>query len=169
VKFGTPWCKLIEMYVGEFRDVLITYKTDHDSYIHTPGRDWADAPNPPHILISLSQCAGLTANHDMQPGSLFVPTAFIPFDIERGIIHGTKTYLVPNRLATDWKYIVTSHRNQHEVIVNHINASYRSANRDKLHGCDRARSLALDDVNTSSPVLQVDKIWLPRDRPLTLV
>lgn len=105
------------------------------------------------LLISLSQCAGL--NPALVPGSLLIPTTFIPFDCKSVKI--SETYSATNILTADINNILKS--KYHEYAAK-IMRAYESANAQKKHV---PRALTESDFHRDSIILQTTAIWNPKD------
>ena len=81
------------------KHVIIDYRTDAKWYAT---QDYGDT----HVLISLSQCAGLDPH--LEPGFLLVPSTFIPYDIDKKILFKSQTYHAPNDLSNRLDDILVS-------------------------------------------------------------
>lgn len=128
------------------KHVIIDYRTDAKWY---DTQDYGDT----HVLISLSQCAGLAPH--LEPGALLVPSTFIPYDIEKKILFKSQTYHAPNDLSNRLDDILVSKYSAYGY--DYITANYHSANPKKQH---RATILAKEDF-VECVFLQVDKLWNP--------
>ena len=106
------------------------------------------------ILISLSQCAGLS---ELEPGTLLVPDTFIPYDIKNRAVHITRQYFVNNDLIGKIKDILNS--KYHELSMKYIQQHYISANKKKQH---KARLLIEEDFHQTA-MLQVAELWNPKN------
>jgi hypothetical protein len=132
--------------------INVTYRSDNPSY--------ADAKTDKnyentHILLSLSQCAGLDAQY--ATGSLLLSDTFVPYDIENREIKLSDSYQVKNDLVDRIGEIIISVANQEAV--DWVKHNYRSANPLKLLR-DRPRVLTLHDF-PQTQILQVNQLWNP--------
>jgi hypothetical protein len=155
-----PLISLLKAYVSDlmanFKFELSRFELDYRS-----DQKWYSAS--PHtyestdLLISLSQCAGLDPK--LEPGSLIVPTEFIPFDLVNGHIPLAQSYRVNNDIAASSRRVVMLASPYHQYAVKLVKQYYRSANPAKHHP---AKELIWDDFH-ATPLLQVDRLWNPRD------
>ena len=147
-----PLVDLLKSMVNEMmtyfsvRDVIIDYRTDSKWYAP---QEYGDA----HILVSLSQCAGLDSQSE--PGTLLVPSIFIPYDIDNKVIFKSRMYHANNDLPKHLTDILTSKYSAYAF--DYVTTNYRSANPSKQH---RVTPLAKEDF-VECVLLQVDKLWNP--------
>ena len=106
------------------------------------------------ILISLSQCAGLSEKY--LPGTLHIANTFLPFDGKT--IFKSKEYTVENDLMTRLPDILASKYN--ELVVEYVNKTYKSYN--PLKKDDKAYKFKDSDF-IRSKVSQIDGLWNPID------
>ncbi len=136
------------------KQIRISYRSDDPSY--------ADAKTDKnyegtHILLSLSQCAGLDSQY--ATGSLLLASKFVPYDIENREIQVHSEYEVENDLMNRIADIVQSPWNMEAV--KYIENTYRSANQMKSVR-DSPRLMTNDDF-PQTRILQVDQLWNPAD------
>ena len=155
-----PLLHIIETYLKMMHskdwssNVEIEYLTDTDSVKYFKGTSTNYANTD--ILISLSQCAGLSEEYI--PGTLHIADTFVPFSNNCTIIEESKRYRVNNDLSIRIDDIIASHFN--EESVQFINMNYKSENPIKEH--HKANLFTKNDFPTSV-ILQVDGIWNPTD------
>jgi len=158
-------CSPLIDYIKEYLSLLVTdfsidltnihieYITDNTHYLKTiTNYDKTD------ILISLSQCAGLSP--DLPVGALIIPNEFIPYDIDSKMINGDHQYSVVNDLNRIIENILNSP--YHQYAVNLINQKYQSHNPSK-NGRHSA-SMMVNNNFVVTKILQVSKLWNPVDR-----
>jgi len=136
--------------------VLVEYLTDTDQikYFQGTPTDYTQTD----ILISLSQCAGLS--EDYLPGTLHIANRFVPFSISKGctVIEESKEYTVDNDLFTRLDDIIASTFNEESVW--YVNKYYKSENPVKHN--HQAHLFTKNDF-PETVILQVDGIWNPKD------
>lgn len=142
--------KMVDEMLAYFEmcDIIIDYRTDVKWYSH---QEYGDT----HVLISLSQCAGLDVN--LGPGALLVPSTFIPYDIDRKVVRKSQMYYANNDLSKRLNDILSSKYSAYAF--DYIRENYRSANLQKRH---QALPLGREDF-AACVLLQVDKLWNPVD------
>ena len=145
-------CMLMEIP----NNIEIEYLTDTPTYSHTE-TDYSDTD----ILISLSQCAGLSPLSP--PGSLFVSNTFIPYEVGSEMVPGNilldKKVIVPNDLKYRMSDILSSTFNLKSV--DYVNNHYESFNHEKQNNKQHvARYFTQNDFN-DTPILQVNALWNP--------
>jgi len=147
-------CKIINKHLCMLTDipdgVEIEYLTDTPTYNKTV-TNYADTD----ILISLSQCAGLSPIHES--GALYISDTFVPFRT-KGNIHVNQQYKVKNDLIRRLGRILRSEF--HLKTINYVNQHYRSYN--PLKHNDKTKVLTKNDF-IRTPILQVDGLWNPTD------
>jgi hypothetical protein len=136
------------------KNVLVEYLTDSDSIKYFKGTktDYAQTD----ILISLSQCAGLS--EDYLPGTLHIANRFVPFSKGCTVIEESKEYIVDNDIFTRLDDIIASSFNEESVW--YVNKYYRSENPVKK---DHHAHLFTKKDFPETVILQVDGIWNPKD------
>lgn len=155
-----PLINIIKTYVDDLthhfgiKNINVEYRNDTKWY-------QSEVYNDVDILISLSQCAGLASHLD--PGSMIIPTTFIPYDIVSSTVYITRQYLVKNDLIDRMPEILES--KYHSYAVEYIQKHYRSANPQKLQTANK--SLLTDFHKT--PILHVDRLWNPTNPNETIV
>lgn len=145
-------CMLVDIPEG----VEIEYITDTPTYDKTE-TNYTETD----ILISLSQCAGLSPMHE--PGTLYMSNAFVPFHTN-GSIGVNKQYKVKNDLIRRLDRILKSEF--HLRTIHYINEYYRSYN--PLKHKHRTKVLTKNDF-IRTPILQVDGLWNPTDKNQMIV
>lgn len=153
-----PLLDLLKTYVDdlitafELRGTHLTVEYQSDQKWYTASSHTYDSID---LLISLSQCAGL--DPQLEPGTLIVPTEFIPYDIIKRQIHVSQLYTVDNDVCHHLNSMLGSP--YHEYAVKYVKTHYRSANPTKQHP---AKELTLAEFHLT-PLLQVDRLWNPHD------
>jgi hypothetical protein len=148
-------CRLINMHLCMLIDipdgVEIEYLTDNPTY------DMTDTNyTETDILISLSQCAGLSPIHE--PGTLYISDVFVPFQT-KGFININKQYKVKNDLIRRLGKILRSEF--HLRTIHYVNQHYKSYNPLKQN--HKTKILTKNDF-VRTPILQVDGLWNPTDK-----
>ena len=154
-------CELLSLCLDK---ISISYRFDNPTYIGT-SHDY----NNTDLLISLSQCAGLTPK--FKPGDLIIPLKFIPYDIQNKIIKLSEAYRVHHELFDIDHYkrddkngfwrlddILASKFNK--FAVNFINDNYQSKNTAKSE--NKAMEFTRKDFNLGR-IAQVNCLWNPTD------
>lgn len=140
----------------QMNDMMAIYqmdnKTNTEKYIKSK-RNYEGT----HILISLSQCAGLDPN--LPAGAMIIPTEFIPYDIDSSTIFLHQKYMVDNDLTSELDNILKS--DYHKYAVDYINNKYLSFNPLK-NNRHMATELSKKDF-VATPILQVNKLWNPKN------
>lgn len=168
--FGGRWIALLKGLLNHFAeehsreqlegrsvslDQVIDWRSDQDTYADSgTDRDYQGTL----VLISLSQCAGLSPEYP--PGSMFVPNEFIPFDLDQGVILGNQRYAVDNALTPELLLeILQSPLGMH--VCNFVNQYYRSSSEAKKG--DPAHIARVPEASPVHcvPLLQVSRIWNP--------
>ena len=113
-----------------------------------------------HILISLSQCAGLDPK--LPAGALIIPNEFIPYDIDSKTVYPNEKYTVKNDLLeiNRLKEILSAPYNS--SAMEYINTQYKSYNNEKNQKY-KANLMKVEDF-VITPILQVNKLWNPTDQ-----
>lgn len=113
-----------------------------------------------HILISLSQCAGLDPK--LPAGALIIPNEFIPYDIDSKTVDLSRKYTVHNDLLeiNRLKEILSAPYNL--FAMDYINTQYKSYNNVKNQRY-KANLMKVEDF-VITPILQVNKLWNPTDQ-----
>lgn len=137
----------------QMKNINLDYRTDNVSYI-TTSKNYNDT----HILISLSQCAGLAKDHPA--GTFVMAYEFIPYSIDHKTIQVSRKYTVNNDLFTRLNMMLKSKYNK--LAVDYINENYFSYNPTKNES--HCAKVFVDDDFKVTSVLQVDKLWNPTDR-----
>jgi hypothetical protein len=127
----------------------ITFRTDDPIYKPDEKLDGLT-----EMMLSLSQCAGLSPT--LTPGTMFAPTTFIPYDIEKKTVNPKQSYTVVNQLVTDIDQILQSAHMAHAV---EQLRPYKSANSTKTHIVPTEFTSA--DFVTTVKILHVSALWNP--------
>lgn len=153
-----PLLDLIQSMVNDViceskdKNVNVSIRSDDPSYAsNLTNKDYQNT----HILISLSQCAGLDPKY--ATGSLLMSSTFVPYDIENREIRTHSEYQEKNDLIQRLNVILSSHYNQ--FAVNYIRQNYQSANCVKL-ARDCSQLMQITDF-PETKILQVDQLWNP--------
>lgn len=140
---------LCEFFKLDNPNTHISYRTDTPIFIATE-----HSYENTDILISLSQCAGLS--RFINPGDMIISDTFIPYDVANKKIIQSKKYNVKNHLIETYKDIVES--NYNVFSVHYINNHYKSKNPRKY--VNTAKLIKYNDF-IIKPILQVDALWNP--------
>jgi hypothetical protein len=142
--------ELIKLFnINSFK-ITLSYQTDNYIYIKTPQNY-----NCVDILLSFSQCAGLSHN---KPGTILIANEFIPFDIQNNKIYLSKKYTAKNDIFNRIHDMLNKDYN--EKICDYINKNYISSNPEKKNVCD----IVTRSEFKITPILQVDDLWNPSDK-----
>ena len=148
-KFLHDFC---EHFNINMTDITLEYRTDNFTFVSSE-HDYNDTD----ILISLSQCAGLS--YEIKPGDMIIPDTFIPFDVTNKIINVKESYKVKNNLIEILCDLLFS--KYHMFGIDYINKNYESSNKTK-NKKHKATILHISDF-TITPILQVNALWNPTD------
>ncbi len=147
-------CDIINRYLHDLipipENIELEYLTDTPIF-----RQIATNYSTTDILISLSQCAGLSPQYT--PGTLHIANTFYPFD--GNTIYKSQAYTVNNDLFTRLPKILESEYNQ--LSVDYVNSHYKSYN--PLKKDHQAHKLQQSDF-IESKVLQISGLWNPTDK-----
>lgn len=150
--------KLLSGYVNRMKKMMnregSTITFYHDDPYYRKG-DLLKMMGKHDILISLSQCAGLSSSsiqgaHNLKAGTFIIPNAFIPFDVKTNTIYESKKYQVNNSLIDNLDKIDIKHYS----IADKLLQSYISSNPEKKFGVDKPNII-------KGELLQVADIWNP--------
>ncbi|QKF93957.1 hypothetical protein QKU48_gp0499 [Fadolivirus algeromassiliense] len=142
---------LYKFYTLDLTNINLDYRTDIYTFIST-NHDYNDTD----ILISLSQCAGLSKYYN--PGDMILADTFIPYNVTEKKIYLNKKYKVDNHLLKIINDIINSQYNLFSV--NFVNNNYTSKN--GLKNNNKATIITENDFFVF-PILQVDDLWNPED------
>jgi len=139
---------LLQILTIPHNNVKITYRTDDQTYLHTPKEyDRVD------ILISFSQCAGLSPVY--APGSILVADTFVPYDVTTNTICFGKKYHATNDIFRSLFEMIK--QDYHSIIIDYVNKTYVSHNPNKKH---QACPIVAEDFVVTE-ILQVNDLWNP--------
>ena len=104
-------------------------------------------------LCSLSLMGGL--NPDLIPGSITLPSSFVPFNVDTNIIDFSREYLVHNYLIQILDKVLSLPQEKFFTLIN----NYPSENLKKNH---KARRICSSDIKADNvKVLQINKLYNP--------
>jgi hypothetical protein len=151
-----PLCDIINkhlcMLMNVPNNIELEYLTDTPIYNKTT-TNYAETD----ILISLSQCAGLSLEHI--PGTLYVANKFIPYDVNTSMVNTLQKYRVVNDLVFRIGRMLKSEYNIKSV--EYVNQNYKSNNPGKIN--NKAHVLTSNDF-IDTTILQLDGLWNPKNK-----
>lgn len=151
----------------------IQWRTDNPFYTRLPPPTPMTQPSTPtqpaqqpvqqvavECVLSFSQCAGFLACQP--PGTLLIPSRFVPFDVKSNTVYLSKAYQVENGLLSDVAQIATA-KEHHEFAAKFL-VGYQSQNPNKPNS-DLTSVIETADFlhsfRTPKALIQVSDLWNP--------
>jgi hypothetical protein len=162
---------ILQQAVNEMAtDCKIQWRTDNPFYIRQPlTQPQASTPQTAAVavvaaaaecVLSLSQCAGFLSCQP--PGTLLIPSRFVPFDVKSNTVYMSKSYEVANGFLADVVQIAQA-KEHHEFaakcLIKFKSQNVKKALSDLQGTIDPADFL--DSFRVPTALLQVSDLWNP--------